>query len=292
VIPIVAIEVEAPVPSPALQQVLLDACSASLSYLDCLPASSVKGQEPAAVAMISAPEPDVLMIELADATLGEWRSRRLVFDAEDPAAERWRAVGFSVGSLLGASDRPLARDPVATTPDALPSDADDPVGVGAWLGGVAGVGLDRSGWRAGVELGSWVSFWRFGDPYLSAAYATAIDPPQQLRLRLLDVAVGASWAVARASAWSVRFRLQGDLQHQRVSAPEPLTSVMQERTAWAPGVKLGLDGAWSFAPRWALVLKLDGLVQDGATTITYASERVGAVPARTLLAGLGIQFEP
>ncbi len=294
-IPIVAIEIEAPAPPAALQDVLLEACSASLTHLDCLPAAEAKGRNPTAVAMISNPEPDIIVIELADATRGTWLNRRLAFDASDPLAERWRTVGFSVGSLLGDSDRPPQAKPgsdATAQESTTSSEAQAPVSVAVSLGSVTGVGLDREAWRTGAELGLWASFWSAGDPYLSVGYAGGLDAPEDVRLRFLDVAAGVSWQWPKSGMWSARVKLLVDVQNQAVSATDPMTGDTQERALWVPGVRLGLDGVWSFFPRWALVLKLDGLVQDGATTINYGGDRVGAVPSRSLISGLALQFEP
>ncbi len=300
VIPVVAVDVEAPSPTVAMQQVLMDACNASVTHLRCVPAREVKGQEPVAVAMISTPGPDVIVIELADAVRGEWFTRRLDFEAADLPTERWRSAGLSIGSLVGPADRPIEEERVSTPEDrgTRPSTppaaaAATPFDMGIALQGIAGFGLERAAVRTGAQLGLWVTPWVSFAPHVAAGYSVATDVPDNLRLRFVDLSAGLGWHWSVSERWWGRLRAQVSLQNVRASASpsEPgLGAHAEEDTAWIPGVRAGVDGACTFARHWSAVLSLELLMQDGATQILVEDRRVAMVPALGALVGVGLEF--
>ncbi len=298
VIPIVAVQIDAPTLAPALEQTLLDACTTSLTHLECAPAREVKGEQAAAIAIITTPEADVVVVELADSARNEWLTRRLQFQPDEPAAERWKSVGFSIGSLLGSSDRsyeaspaPSSDPPTDTPSQSTETPSSPPVGLG--LGSVTNVGLGDSPWTTGAELSLWGGFWGVAAPHVSVAYLVSPDLPEQIQLRIVDLAAGLSFRWAASESWSARLRAQATFQNLRVSATSPeATPPTRELTAWVPGARVGLDGMWTVAEHWAGVLRIDGFFQDGSTAINYETRRVATVSGRGLLVGLTLEYSP
>lgn len=295
-IPLVAVDVEAPLPPVAMQQVLMDACNASLTHLQCVPARDIKGQEPVAVALISMPEPDVIVIELADAVRGEWITRRMQFELGDSPTERWRSAGLSIGSLVGHADLPVDAELENGPAEHAGSSAPQPeqeFDMGIAFGGIGGMGLERASVRTGAQLGAWVRPWRSLAPHVAAGYSVAADMPDHFRLRFVDLGAGIGWHWFPTEPWWGRLRVQLSLQNVRASASpsEPGAGTLaEEQTAWIPGVRLGVDGVWAFAQHWSAVLSLELLLQDGATQITVEDRRVAMVPARGALLGLGLEW--
>lgn len=128
----VAVEMVVPDDHPELGTVLLEACTRAVTPATCVRSGTESASTTvAAVAIVTWSGGDHARIELKVRDHPEWSVRRLDFEPEDPAPERWRAVGFAIGTLAGSlagggegSDEPApsgSGEPSATTEPEAPT---------------------------------------------------------------------------------------------------------------------------------------------------------------------------
>lgn len=82
---------------------LLEACNEALEEGECIKSGTTAAGRPRAVAVVSYEAGgSEIRIELGRRRDGEtsWVVRQLEFGAEDPTLERWRAVGFAIGTWV------------------------------------------------------------------------------------------------------------------------------------------------------------------------------------------------
>ncbi len=213
--------------------------------------------------------------------------RRLAFRAQDDAPERWRAVGFAIGTIVGRSapepdgvmpqrraepPRPAVAAPLAEAPPP-PSSESVREAVGS-LRGVFGLAataspISSSGpWMGGGRVrgavgdGSWPLL-----ASLAAAYTWQLVPEQSIRSEWMTLAAGA-FVPLPTSGWPVLLdvRLEALLRQQRFTSTPP-DGTRDDDQRWVGGVRAGVDGAWEIVPHLGLGIGLDFFYLGGATTI-------------------------
>jgi hypothetical protein len=94
---------------------LLAACSAAAAIAECIVADSRK--KPDVLALVFWRGPGRVHVEVGSASRkGPWATRDLEFGARDPAIERWRTAGYTVGLLAAealTSEQPHAAEAAA-----------------------------------------------------------------------------------------------------------------------------------------------------------------------------------
>jgi hypothetical protein len=166
-IPVVLVQIAPPDPEPQLVELLLDACSEGIREATCVLADGTTW----GVAIVSWRNRDETRVRVEfgrrDDAADAWQSREVVFEPADTREERWRTVGYTVGTLAEreapSEDRPPS-EPARTVPPpppaadespappatpATPPDHDDWLRVNAAL--VGGPGLTGGPWRGGIE---------------------------------------------------------------------------------------------------------------------------------------------
>lgn len=100
-------------------QVLLEACTRAASDAECVLASDAPPGGAAAVAIVTWQSDNQAFVEVGMRRDGRplWRSRNVTFAVNDELVERWRTLGFVVGTL--------ARSELAGEPDAEPTAANE-----------------------------------------------------------------------------------------------------------------------------------------------------------------------
>lgn len=103
----IVVEVYAPAPRPAELAALLTACSRAAAPKECV-SSEVKSAEPPLGVAIVRREGDRARIELGlrSAPSAEWSTRDLTFQPGDDELERYRAIGFAIGTLVAGQQGP------------------------------------------------------------------------------------------------------------------------------------------------------------------------------------------
>ena len=123
--PIVIVELPADAQSHPNVKTLLKACTVALRRGECIPSSpdgEAPGRSTEAIAVVTFVTSDRLQVLVEVGTQREgrptWTSRQIVFRPEDSEAERWRSMGFTIASLVGALGIPegSSTEPADTTP--------------------------------------------------------------------------------------------------------------------------------------------------------------------------------
>ena len=300
-LPVVAVQIAPAEAPPALEQLLLEACSTGLERARCLAARRLEDEAPRGVALVSWEGPGHVSIEVGlgahegDAPL--WVSRVLDFAPGDPENERWRAVGFTI-ALLADDPRFWPPEPepesLAVTPiDAPPSEAATPapaperVPVIAELRGLAAAGLLHGPWRWGAEgrlavpLGP--GFVVTGGVGYSLASDATVDA------RWFDVSAGIGVRVPSLFA-GIDARLRLELLAQNVAVTARLGELTDRNTAWVPGASFGGDLQMPLGDAWLASARADVFMLDGSTGIYSAGRRVAASVGAGVALGLGAGY--
>src|ERR1043165_6085303 len=126
---LVAVEIAPPDAAAPLKQALLDAC-ARASEERCVEPQPEQS-EPNIVAIVSWQDAQHARLEVALRRKQRWVAPTMAFSDQDPAEERWRAVGLVIGtlaSLIAQNKEPPPEEtlPHAAPPTELPKPAPNP----------------------------------------------------------------------------------------------------------------------------------------------------------------------
>jgi hypothetical protein len=115
---LVAVEIAPPDAAVPLKQALLDAC-ARASEERCVEPQPEQ-TEPNIVAIVSWQDAQHARLEVALRREQRWVARTMAFSDQDPAEERWRAVGLVIGTLASLIANNKEPPPEETLPRAAP----------------------------------------------------------------------------------------------------------------------------------------------------------------------------
>jgi hypothetical protein len=305
----IVVEVYAPQPRPQELAVLIAACTRAAAPNECI-TSDVKASEPPLGVAIVHRDGDRARIELGlrRTVNAEWSTRDLVFQPGDDELERYRAMGFAIGTLvahqtepapapLAANEQPAAPPP-ATSPPSQPAkrERQSPTSErrytrATWVDLAGGVGLalipgpPRAGGslRAASEL---VPRGLFG--VAETGYAERGNDPT-LRVRWLSMALGVGYPLAsdlRSLGLDVRLSLM--LEHMSLTAYDGQRSGGDSR--WKPGVSAAMDAYWIFEPPLGLVLSAATFIDPERSVVLIGHEQVGETPALGFSGFLGLRL--
>ncbi len=247
-------------------------------------ARSEQSSEPRAIAVVSWTGAAEVSIEVG---LREqppaWRTRNLAFEAGDPEVERWRAIGFTIALLVGDD----AVEPAATLPeDAAPApEAEASLPLALEARAVTGAGLVSGAWRWGGEarLSLLVSESFFVTSSLQ--YSLASDEPE-LDVRWLDASAGVGlWSAELLDGVEGRARFELMLENLAVTAQR--SGASDRHSVWIPGILVGVDLGFRFAPHWVASVRVDAFGLDGSTAVTTEGERVAVSAGAGVFLGAG-----
>jgi hypothetical protein len=305
----IVVEVYAPQPRPQELAVLIAACSRAAAPNDCI-TSDVKTSEPPLGVAIVHRDGDRARIELGLRAVvsAEWSTRDLVFQAGDDELERYRAIGFAIGTLVARQIEP----PSAPAPEEKPTPAPPPITPrvppplakmepppatlrrlrATWVdvAGSVGLGLIPGPPRGGATVrgaSEIVPRGLFGVAETGFAERGA-DPT--LRVRWLNIAFGLGQPLAPSlRSLGVDVRLLLVLEHMSVTAVDGERSAGASR--WKPGVTAAIDGHWDFAPPVALVISAATFIDPEHTVINVGGDSVAETPAVGLSGFLGLRLK-
>ena len=277
--------------------VMVEACSHAVFEGECALAS--EGGDDAdtqaqAVAIVtwSGGEHRVARVEvgLRRAARGEWLSRMIEFTRDDAPAERWKAVGLVIATLVGQTlhvepPPPPAPPPPPPAPPGPPRAETPPSRTGppshdaAWLDveALLAPGLDTGAARRGGSLRvAWAPLRLPLFATAGAAYAwTPRDAASGLASSWITLALGVG-AVTSAAGGALRFdaRLEALAQRFDVSAVSA-AGASDEGSRWLSGARLGVDAAWLPARFVGVVASAEGSLLGGATSVTVGERPAG-----------------
>jgi hypothetical protein len=123
---LIVIEIAAPKVSEDALSVLVAACSRAARDAECVLARNANEEQPAAVAIVTLQSEDKIRVEVGvrQGDRDSWRTKDFAFLAADERMDRWRAVGFAIGTLAESSPDPEQDTSVRVAPSsASPSAA-------------------------------------------------------------------------------------------------------------------------------------------------------------------------
>ena len=125
---LIVIEIAAPKVSDDALAVLVSACSRAARDAECVLARNASDEQPAAVAIVSLQSEDKMRVEVGvrRGDHDSWRTKDFAFLAADKSMDRWRAVGFAIGTLAESNpapedETPARIGPASAGPSASPS---------------------------------------------------------------------------------------------------------------------------------------------------------------------------
>jgi len=287
---LIVIEISAPNVSDDALAVLVSSCTRAARGAECVLGKNTPEETPAAVAIVSLQSEDKMRVEVGirEGDHDTWRTKEFSFLAADEPADRWRAVGFAIGTLAEnnpepepapppqapSEPRPAPLPPATTPPPRIsPKPVASPLVFVSALG-VVGPGLDRGPWRIGSELGVAVAPARL-PIYLTLAGSVST------RFTRDDLGVSARWFDVSVGAGIPLF---GKLDHSGLELAASflverfdvsiaaLSEASDSKARWLFGAQAALGGRVEVAPDLFLTADLRGAGLSGETDVTVSGQ--------------------
>lgn len=314
----IVIEVAAPNVSDDALAVLVSSCTRTAREAECVLTKDASDEQPAAVAIVSQQGEDRLRVEVGvrEGDHDTWHSKDFAFLAADQPMDRWRAVGFAIGTLAESTPPPpappVAREkppeppsvqvsappppPPAPKPKQKPK-PDPQLFVGAM--GFIGPGLDKGPLRIGsalyVDLGlqRLPLFFTFG-----GSAATRITSEQMslnnvavagASARWIDILGGAGVGLVGAlgsSGLELRAQLLAEEFDVSVSSIDGRSA---EQGRWIFGVQGELGGRVQVVPDLFLTASVSAADLSSATDVHVASYDIGNAARFRYLGNFGVR---
>lgn len=325
-LPPVAVEVVPPLEKSELVSTLLQACSQAVVETDCVKSGSEPpGERPSAVAIVTV-EGDRVRVEVGVQRSGEsqWLTRDLRFGAMDPEYERFKTVGFVIGTLageiseeltqtggsepgLGGFDGGLAggNEDVSEEPEEVegveldedhfetPS-APVPWNRHLWfdLGFVTGPGLKEGAWRVGAEarISAGLAGQLFG--FAGGGFARRAQDEQSIAMTWAPGFVGLGGGLAEQGAFGIDARAA--FQVVRVDAQISNADGVDAEGRFIPGARLAADLHYRFSDYLGAELSAEGCWLSKGYDIRVGSDRrlVASLPRLGFQFGAGLRLWP
>jgi hypothetical protein len=304
----IVVEVYAPQPRPQELAVLIAACTRAAAPNECI-TSDVKASEPSLGVAIVHRDGDQARIELGlrSSANAEWSTRDLVFQPGDDELERYRAMGFAIGTLVArqteparppeaASEQKPAAPPTTQAPspplhEKSPPPAPERRARSTWVdvAGSLGLALIPGPPRAGGSLraaSEIVPRGLFG--VAETGYSERGSDPT-LRVRWLSMALGVGYPLApNLGSLGMDVRLSLMLERMSLTAYDGQRSAGDAR--WKPGVSAALDGYWTFEPPLSLVVSAASFIDPERSVVLIGNDEVGETPALGFSGFVGLRL--
>jgi len=278
-------------PAEALIASMVEACTKAVGDGQCHLVREAPQGPYRAIAILTWDGPDKVRIEVGlrrdDGT--EWRTRSLSFQTEDVELERYRSVGFVVGTLateeIDAPPPPPAEPspppvpvkrvapPPSPSPPAPPSPAARPVS-SIGLVGTLGGALDQGGPRYGATLRGRIGFASWIGVAASVGGSVRPRDDRELALRFLDAGLGLAFVLHRPHPVGAELDIEAVLESFRADAEASGQSAARERLL--PAARLELDLVWAVAPPIEVLLGGNLLARPASTTVMVGGEDRGS----------------
>jgi hypothetical protein len=308
----IVVEVYAPQPRPQELAVLISACSRAAAPNECITAETRPADSPLGVAIVRR-DGDRARIELGlrGVVSAEWSTRDLVFQPNDDELERYRAIGFAIGTLVARETEPpppppppaqvASEPPPPPAPSAAPPSAQRSVpkkkterarSRATWLDLAGGVGLGlipgppRTGGtlRAASEVIP-------GGLFAAAetGYAERLGDPS-LRARWLSFGLGVGHPLLAGERVGVEARLSFVLERLSLTAYDA-NRPPDGASRWKPGVSVAVDAHWEVARPLGLLLSANTHVDPEHTVVNTHDTPVAETPALGFGGFLGVRLK-
>lgn len=281
---LVAIEVTAPEPDQApWVSSMLEACNAALEAGACVYA--VPGRHGAARrASVTWNTPQRATIVFRDHQANASTVRTLQFEDTDEPREKWRTVGFTT-ALLAGGQAPAAD--LTTAEDG----AHEPFYVATTVQFVAAGGMrewsPKLGGRLRIDGRAWQAPWLLA---VSAEHTEIAWSAPGVEGDTTWSELGLGAALMWDPAPNLQLFTRADLLAQRLTVSGRKKAEHSQAHLWQPGVRLALDLAWSFHPRWYTVLGAQATIVAAPVDVRVAGKTQNRVSGRAGGLSAGVQY--
>jgi len=313
----VVIDVGDAQPPRDLVVALVEACSqaAAPAATECRLVRDAPNEPYSAIAIVTWEEGGKARVEVGIRRdpVSEWRTRELTFQAEDAEVERYRSVGFVIGSLATASrdetapEKATAEEPPAEPPppplvtpvpvrapphepkpEPAPSTPAGPSHFWIGLSGTIGGGLDRGAARYGGRLGAGFRVLPVLAAVVSAGASLRARDETGLRAQWLDAGGGLAFSVWPPAGSHLELRAEVLAERFAADASNDVEQADMSRTtaAFRPGV----DAVLVVARPLAIVVGGDATFRP-ATTVQVEGEKAGSTRNFELGAAAGLRLD-
>ena len=306
---LIVIEIAAPQASDDALSVLVSACTRAARDAECVLAKNATDDQPVAVAIVSLQAQDKMRVEVGvhQGDHDSWRTKDFSFLAADEPLDRWRAIGFAIGTLAESEPPPeataeapaappvVSHEPVVTAP-APPPPAPirrrpklvGPLSVGA--AAIFGPGLDSGPWRLGSEL--YADLALPGVPMfvtLGGSASTRVTGDiSNSTARWFDVSLGAGVPLLGAPSRSgLELRAAALIEYFDVAASTLGRSETMYR--WTFGVEGALGGRVRLVPDLFLTAEVQAVGFSGSTVVSVAGAPAGTNASFRYLGSFGLR---
>jgi hypothetical protein len=304
----VVVEIYAPQPRPQELAVLLAACSRAATPHECVSSENKASEPPLGVAIVRR-DGDHARIELGlrAVSTAQWTTRDLQFQPGNDELERYRAMGFAIGTLVAREIEPppppepppaLAAPATAPAPP-RPAEVKEPAAAPAplprratWVdvSGSVGLGLIPGPPRAGGSLRAAFEVIPRGLFGVAETGYAERGMDSLLRVRWLSAALGVGHPLApNLRSVGIDVRLLVVLERMTLTAERGLAEDGTSR--WKPGVSVAIDGHWDFAPPVGVVVSAAAFIDPERTVVHIEGDLVGETPALGLNGFVGLRFK-
>jgi len=292
-------------PTEVMVASMIEACTKAVGDGEChLVRSAPQGQY-RAIAILTWEGPDKVRIEVGlrrdEGT--EWRTRALSFQPEDVELERFRSVGFVVGTLATEEEQQAPEPVVAPPPPPPPAPRAAPppptpppvpsprplrpmssVGLVGTMGGA----LDEGAPRYGAALRGRLGISSFIGVAASVGASVRPEDQRELSLRFLDAGLGLAFVLYRPEPLGAELGVEAVLESFRASAEALGTTDARERLM--PIARIELDLVWAVAPPIEILLGGNLVARPASTTVMVGGESVGSTGELELGAAAGARL--
>jgi hypothetical protein len=291
-------------PAEVLVQAMVEACDKAVAEGECHLVRDAPQEPYRAIAIVTWEGPDKARVEVGlrrdEGT--EWRTRALSFQPEDIDVERFRSVGFVVGTLSTEEAPQPAPEPppppppppatVVPPPPRPPPPPPRPteraettssVGVVGTIGGA----LDQGGPRYGAALRGQVGIAPWIGVVASAGGSMRPRDDRGLALRFLDAGLGLGFVLQEPRPIGWEACIEGLVEQFRADATANGSTESMSRVLPAGRLELNLVG--SVASPIDIVVGGSLIFRPSSTTVVVEGESAGATGLLELGAIAGVR---
>lgn len=313
---LIVIEVAAQQVSEDALAVLVSACTRAARDASCVLTKDASEERASAVAIVSVQAEDKMRVEVGvrQVERDSWRTKDFTFLPADETLDRWRAVGFAIGTLA-ESDVPTSK-PAPEPPNVEPPRRAPPervretprpapevkprsqVFVGA--SALVGPGLDTGPIRLGGGLSALLApprvplFFTLGANAASVVAdipgaAAGAAPASSANARWYDFSLGAGVSVLGplVEGHGLELRVAALADYFESSALAGSRSATKSR--WTLGAQASLGARLQIVPGVFLTAALDGAALSGATGVRVSGQLLGTSENFRYLGSLGLR---
>ncbi|HEX5098315.1 MAG TPA: hypothetical protein VFV94_02400 [Polyangiaceae bacterium] len=278
-------------PAEVLVQAMVEACDKAVAEGECHLVRDAPQEPYRAIAIVTWEGPDKVRIEvgLRREQGTEWRTRGLSFQPEDVDVERFRSVGFVVGTLATeeveqpAPEPPPPPPPPPSTvkpppppppPPRPPSEERAETTSSVGIVGTIGGALDQGGPRYGAALRARLGIAPWIGVIASAGGSMRPRDDRGLSLRFLDAGLGLGFVLQKPRPIGWEAGLEGMVEHFRADATANGSTDTMSRVV--PAARLELDLVGSVASPIDVVLGGNLIFRPSSTTVVVEGQSAGA----------------